>query len=85
MLFKKRGAFTEEDAEGNRVRKSEARGEGDNSHGRERYRGSEEEAVGLREGGKAHGDLTGEEREVRIEILEGYVSDKIRGVDVDEL
>ncbi|AEC51041.1 hypothetical protein PNA2_0123 [Pyrococcus sp. NA2] len=27
-------------------------------------------------------DLTGEKREVRIEILEGYVSDKVKGIEL---
>ncbi len=27
-------------------------------------------------------DLTGDKREVRVEILEGYVSDRIRGVEL---
>ncbi|ADT83626.1 hypothetical protein [Thermococcus barophilus] len=27
-------------------------------------------------------DLTGEQREVRIEILEGYVSDKVKGIEL---
>ena len=27
-------------------------------------------------------DLTGEQREVRVEILEGYVSDKVKGIEL---
>ncbi len=27
-------------------------------------------------------DMTGEDREVRVEILEGYVSDKVKGIDL---
>ncbi|AIF69830.1 hypothetical protein PAP_07200 [Palaeococcus pacificus DY20341] len=27
-------------------------------------------------------DLTGEERKVRVEILEGYVSDKVKGIEL---
>lgn len=27
-------------------------------------------------------DLTGEQREVKIEILEGYVSDKVKGIEL---
>lgn len=30
-------------------------------------------------------DMTGEEREVKVEILEGYVSEKVKGINVDEL
>ncbi|AAL81678.1 hypothetical protein PFDSM3638_07830 [Pyrococcus furiosus DSM 3638] len=28
-------------------------------------------------------DLTGEKREVKVEILEGYVSDKVKGIELD--
>ena len=27
-------------------------------------------------------DMTGEEREVRVEILEGYVSEKVKGIEL---
>lgn len=27
-------------------------------------------------------DLTGEKREIRVEILEGYVSDKVKGIEL---
>ena len=30
-------------------------------------------------------DMTGEEREVRVEILEGYVSERVKGIDVETL
>jgi hypothetical protein len=30
-------------------------------------------------------DMTGEEREVKVEIIEGFVSEKVKGINVDEL
>ena len=30
-------------------------------------------------------DMTGEDRNVRVEILEGFVSDKVKGLNVEEL
>lgn len=30
-------------------------------------------------------DMIGEEREVRVEIFEGFVSEKVKGIDVEEL
>lgn len=30
-------------------------------------------------------DLMGKQREVRVEILEGYVSDKVKGIDLSEV
>ncbi|WP_456444125.1 hypothetical protein [Thermococcus sp.] len=30
-------------------------------------------------------DMTGEERSVRVEILEGFVSERVKGLDVEEL
>ncbi|ASI99696.1 hypothetical protein [Thermococcus celer] len=86
MLFKKRGAFTEEDAGKVIGFVSQRPGEREiivmaESVTEEAKRRLWDYARGV----KLMADLTGEEREVRIEILEGYVSDKIRGVDVDEL
>jgi len=34
---------------------------------------------------KLMADMSGDEREIRIEILEGYVSEKVKGTDVDTL
>jgi hypothetical protein len=34
---------------------------------------------------KLMADMTGEEREVRVEILEGFVSERVKGINVDEL
>ncbi|WP_209477992.1 hypothetical protein [Thermococcus stetteri] len=30
-------------------------------------------------------DMAGEERKIRVEILEGFVSEKVKGINVDEL
>jgi len=86
VLFKKRGVFTEEDA-GKVV-------EWMSSHPEER------ELIVMAESVTAEAkrrlwdyaravqlmaDMTGEDRSVRVEILEGFVSDKVRGLNVEEL
>ena len=86
MLFKKRGAFTEEDA-----RKVV---EWMSAHPEERELIVMAESVAseakrrLWDYARAvqlMADMTGEDRSVRIEILEGYVSDKVKGLNVEEL
>ncbi|WP_456367852.1 hypothetical protein [Thermococcus sp.] len=86
MLFKKRGVFTEEDA-----RKVV---EWMSLHPEER------ELIVMVESATAEAkrrlwdyaravqlmaDMTGEERSVRVEVLEGFVSEKVKGLDVEEL
>ncbi len=86
MLFKKRGVFDEEDA-----RKAV---EWMGSHPEER------ELIVMAESVTAEAkrrlwdyaravqlmaDMTGEDRSVRVEILEGFVSDKVKGLNVEEL
>ncbi|HDZ35898.1 MAG TPA: hypothetical protein ENH81_03155 [Thermococcus sp.] len=86
MLFKKRGTFTEEDAR--KVIEFVSQ------------RPDEREIIVMAEhvtdeakrrlwdyarGVQLMADMTGEDRSVRVEILEGYVSEHVKGVDVDEL
>ncbi|AIU70322.1 hypothetical protein TEU_08250 [Thermococcus eurythermalis] len=86
MLFKKRGVFTEEDAR--KVIEFVSQ------------RADEREIIVMAEavtdeakrrlwdyarGVQLMADMTGEDRSVRVEILEGYVSEHVKGVDVDEL
>ena len=86
MLFKKKGTFTEEDARKVIEIVSE--------------RPDEREVIIMAEyvteeakrrlwdyarGVQLMADLTGEDRSVRVEILEGYVSEHVKGVDVDSL
>ncbi len=83
MLFKKRGVFTEEDAR----KVVEWMG----AHPEER------ELIVMAEGVTAEAkrrlwdyaravqlmaDMTGEERSVKVEILEGFVSKKVRGIEL---
>ena len=86
MLFKKKGVFTEEDAR----RVVEWMG----AHPEERElivmaeRVTEEAKRRLWDYARAvqlMADMTGEDRSVKVEILEGFVSDKVKGVDVEEL
>ncbi|ASJ02817.1 hypothetical protein A3L09_05880 [Thermococcus profundus] len=86
MLFKKRGLFTEEDAR--KVVKWMS------AHPEERElivmaeRAEESAKRRLWDYARAvrlMADMRGENREVRVEILEGFVSEHVKGVDVDEL
>ncbi|NJE46441.1 hypothetical protein E3E35_03220 [Thermococcus sp. GR7] len=85
MLVKKRGIFTEEDA-----RKVIEIASSDNvteiivmaeSVTEEAKRRLWDYARGV----QLMADLTGEDRSVRVEILEGYVSDKVKGIDLSEV
>jgi len=86
MLFKKRGLFTEEDA----MKVVEWM----STHPKERELIVLAEAITpeakrrLWDYARAVGlmaDMTGETRVVRVEILEGYVSEKVKGLDVETL
>ncbi|BAD85386.1 hypothetical protein, conserved [Thermococcus kodakarensis KOD1] len=86
MLFKKRGVFTEEDAK----KVVEWMG----AHPEEKELIVMAEVVentakrrlwDFARAVKLMADMTGEEREVRVEILEGFVSEKVKGIDVEEL
>ncbi|NJE42334.1 hypothetical protein [Thermococcus sp. GR6] len=85
MLFKKRGVFTEEDARkvieiasSENVKEIIVMAE---SVAEEAKRRLWDYARGV----QLMADLTGEDRSVRIEILEGYVSDKVKGIDLSEV
>ncbi|ASJ10847.1 hypothetical protein A3L12_05795 [Thermococcus sp. P6] len=86
MLFKKRGTFTEEDARKVVEFVSQRPGEREIIVMAERV--TDEARRRLWDYSNAvrlMASLRGEEREVRVEILEGYVSERVRGVDVEEL
>ena len=83
VLFKKRGVFTEKDAR--KVIEEMSK------HPEERELIVMAEAVTaeakrrLWDYGRAvklMADMTGDEREVRVEILEGYVSEKVKGIEL---
>ncbi|WP_297499691.1 hypothetical protein [Thermococcus sp.] len=86
MLFKKNGLFTGKDAEKVVEWMSAHPGEGElivmakgvTSEAKRRL-WDYARAVRLM------ADMTGEERSVKVEILEGFVSDKVKGLDVGEL
>ena len=86
MLFKKRGVFTEEDAR-KVVEWMGAHPEereiivmaGSVTAGAKRRLWDYARAVQLM------ADMAGEERKVRVEILEGFVSDRVRGLNIEEL
>ncbi|ANF23171.1 hypothetical protein [Thermococcus piezophilus] len=85
MLFKKRGLFTEEDAR--KVIEIVSR---ENAGEIIVMCEAIEEAAKRRLWDYARGvqlmaDMTGEDRSVRIEILEGYVSEHVKGIDLDEV
>ncbi|NJE55224.1 hypothetical protein [Thermococcus sp. 21S9] len=86
MLFKKRGVFTEEDAR--KVIEEMSK------HPEEKELIVMAEAVTAEakrrlwdyaRAVKLMADMTGDEREIRVEILEGYVSEKVKGIDVETL
>ncbi|WP_048148250.1 hypothetical protein [Palaeococcus ferrophilus] len=82
MLFKKRGTFTVEDAQ----RVIELASEENEREIIVMCEVIEEEARrrlwDYARGVELMADLTGEKRKVRVEILEGYVSDHVRGVEL---
>ncbi|WP_297092328.1 hypothetical protein [Thermococcus sp.] len=86
MLFKKRGTFTEDDARKVIEIVSERAGVREIIIMAEHV--TEEAKRRLWDyvrGVQLMADMTGEDRSVRIEILEGYVSDKVKGLNVEEL
>jgi len=83
MLFKKRGTFTEEDA----LKVVEMA----SAHPEEKEiivmaeRATKEAKRRLWDYARAvklMADMTGEDREVHVEILEGYVSEKVKGIEL---
>ena len=86
MLFKKKGVFTEEDARKVIEWMSANPEEGElivmaESVTAEAKRRLWDYARAV----KLMADMRGEDREVRVEILEGYVSEKVKGIDVETL
>ena len=86
MLFKKRGIFTEEDA------KKVIDWIGAHPEEKELIMMAERVTAEAKRrlwdharAVKLMADMAGEEREVRVEILEGFVSERVKGIDVDEL
>ncbi|AFK23003.1 hypothetical protein [Pyrococcus sp. ST04] len=83
MLVKKKGVFTEEDA---RKVIEMASQKMEKEIIVMAYKVTEEAKRRLWDYQRAvalMADLTGEERYVRVEILEGYVSDKVKGIELD--
>ncbi|WP_297520430.1 hypothetical protein [Thermococcus sp.] len=86
MLFKKRGVFTEEDAR-KVVEWMGAHPEerelivmaGSVTAGAKRRLWDYARAVQLM------ADMAGEERSVKVEILKGFVSEKVKGLNIEEL
>jgi len=86
MLFKKRGIFTEEDA------KKVIDWIGAHPEEKELIMMAERVTAEAKRrlwdyarAVKLMADMTGEEGKVRVEILEGFVSERVKGIDVDEL
>ena len=86
VLFKKRGTFTEEDARKVIEIVSEIPNEREIIIMAEKV--TDEAKRRLWDYTRAvqlMADMTGEDRSVKVEILEGYVSERVKGTDVDEL
>ncbi|MDV3103706.1 hypothetical protein [Thermococcus waiotapuensis] len=86
MLFRKKGTFTEEDA------RKVVEWMGSHPEERELIVMAEEVTDGAKRrlwdyarAVQLMADMTGENRNIRIEILEGFVSDRIKGLNVEEL
>lgn len=82
MLFKKRGTFTVEDAQ----KVIDLASKENENEIIVMCEAIEDEARrrlwDYARGVALMADLTGEERKVKVEILEGYVSDRVRGVEL---
>jgi len=86
VLFKKKGVFTEEDARKVIEFVSQRADEREIIVMAEAVTGEAKRRLwDYARGVKLMADMTGEDRDVRVEILEGYVSEHVKGVDVDEL
>ncbi|WP_258084610.1 hypothetical protein [Thermococcus thermotolerans] len=86
MLFKKRGTFTEDDARKVIEIVSGMPSEREIIIMAERITDEVKRRLwDYARGVQLMADMTGEERKVRVEILEGYVSEHVKGVDVDDL
>jgi len=86
VLFKKRGTFTEEDARKVIEIVSERPDEREIIVMAERVTDEAKRRLwDYARGVQLMADMTGEDRSVKVEILEGYVSEHVKGVDLDEL
>ena len=83
MLFKKKGTFTEEDARKVIEIVSERPDEGEIIVMAERVTDEAKRRLwDYARGVQLMADMTGEDRSVRVEILEGYVSEHVKGVEL---
>ena len=83
MLFKKRGTFTEEDARKVIEVVSERPDEREIIVMAERVTDEAKRRLwDYARGVQLMADMTGEDRSVRVEILEGYVSEHVKGVEL---
>jgi len=83
VLFKKRGVLTEDDAR--KVIEEMSRHPEEKElivMAEEVTEGAKRRLWDYARAVKLMADMTGEEREVRVEILEGYVSEKVKGVEL---
>jgi galactokinase len=83
VLFKKRGTFTEEDARKVIEIVSERPDEREIIVMAERVTDEAKRRLwDYARGVQLMADMTGEDRSVRVEILEGYVSEHVKGVEL---
>ncbi|ASA77284.1 hypothetical protein [Thermococcus sp. 5-4] len=83
MLFKKRGTFTEEDARKVIEIVSERPDEREIIVMAERVTDKAKRRLwDYARGVQLMADMTGEDRSVKVEILEGYVSEHVKGVEL---
>ena len=86
MLFKKRGTFTEEDARKVIEFASARPKEREIIIMAERVTDDAKRRLwDYARGVQLMADMTGEDRSVRVEGLEGYVSENVKGIDVDSI
>ncbi|NJE75720.1 hypothetical protein [Thermococcus sp. ES12] len=83
MLFKKRGTFTEEDARKVIEIVSEIPNEREIIIMAEKVTDEAKRRLwDYARGVQLMADMTGEDRSVKVEILEGYVSEKVKGIEL---
>nr|WP_206203997.1 hypothetical protein [Thermococcus sp. ES12] len=83
VLFKKRGTFTEEDARKVIEIVSEIPNEREIIIMAEKVTDEAKRRLwDYARGVQLMADMTGEDRSVKVEILEGYVSEKVKGIEL---
>ncbi|ASJ00682.1 hypothetical protein [Thermococcus gorgonarius] len=86
MLFKKMGTFTEEDARKVVEWMGSHPGERELIVMAEKVTGEAKRRLwDYARAVRLMADMTGEDRSVRVEILEGFVSERIKGINVEDL